>query len=150
MRQVQGTRITRLLTVLVVVGCLAGIGASAASARNEVFHFTYNDNDGSAWGNVKCHGRIIYNKKYPSDGPNEGGKETEKCVSTEPGGKLTGFFEPSEIYTGYWESDYYHFGAAENTQKFPSSLTIKVAANFESYKVTAIYPPGGNPPVEEG
>jgi hypothetical protein len=148
MRQVQRTRFRRLLTALIAACCIAAIGAGTASAASTIFNFSYNDNDGSAWGNVSCHGRILYNKKYPSDGVNEGGKETEKCVSTEPGGKLTGYFEPGEIYHGYWESDYYHFGALENTQKFPSSLTIKVAANFESYKVTAIYPAAGNP--EEG
>jgi hypothetical protein len=147
MRQLR-TRTGRLLTALVAVLCVAAIGAAAASAHSEIFNFSYNNTDGSAWGNVSCHGRIVYSPRYPSDGPNEGGKETELCRSTEPGGKLTGYFEPGEIYHGYWESDYYHFGALENTQKFPSSLTIKVAANFKSYKVFARYPAAGNP--EEG
>ena len=84
----------------------------------------------------------------PLGRPQRGRQGNRACRSTEPGGKLTGYFEPGEIYHGYWESDYYHFGAAENTQKFPSSLTIKVAANFKSYRVIAVYPAVGNP--EEG
>jgi hypothetical protein len=136
--------------VLIAGGCLAAVTASPALATPPVVkegNFEYGDGDGSAWGNVSCHARLVINKNHPSDGPNEGGKEVEKCVSTEPGGKLTGYFTPGEEYTGYWESDFYHFLApmfgGENTSKLPTTVRIKVAKNFESFHVYATYPAEG-------
>ncbi len=132
--------------VLLVGACLAAVAAAPAGATPIIKEgsFTYGPNDGSAWGNVSCHAKLVINKKNPSAGPNEGGKESEKCVSTEPEGKLTGYFTPGEEYHGYWESDFYHFLApefgGENTSKLPMTLTIKVAKNFKSFRVYATYP----------
>jgi hypothetical protein len=88
----------------------------------------------SAYGAVHCEGKLIVSKKYPG-----GGKEVEKCTSTEPGGKLTGYFTPGQEYTGYWESDYYATVGKPGVQ--PSSVLIKVAKNFKSFRVvSAVYP----------
>jgi hypothetical protein len=140
----------RLGVSLLAACCIAVVAASSAAAANEVKEgtFTYNETNGSAWGEVECHAKLIINKKYPSDGPNEGGKETEKCTSLAPGGKLTGYFNPGEEYHGYWESDFYHFVAptypgGANTSKAPSMLTIKIAKNLKSFKVLATYPAAG-------
>ncbi|HEX3910610.1 MAG TPA: hypothetical protein VHW67_07920 [Solirubrobacteraceae bacterium] len=148
MHRTFSTRLGRLASALLAVACFAAVAAMPAGAATTVTeaNFEYGPNSGSAWGNVSCHAKLIVSKKFPSNGPNEGGKEVERCVSTESEGKLTGFFTPGEVYDGYWESDYYHFAATENTTKFPSSLTIKVAKNFKSYRVVATYPAAGNPP----
>ncbi len=141
---------TRKVGALMIAGgCVAAIAAAPAGAATvKEGTFSYGDGDGSAWGNVTCKAKLVISKAYPSDGPNEGGKETEKCVSTEPGG-LTGYFTPGSEYHGYWESDFYHFLAPEfggsNTTKFPSTLTIKVAKNNKSFRVYATYPAAGNP-----
>jgi hypothetical protein len=141
--------LARVAGVLLAVACVAAIAAMPASAATVTeANFEYGPNNGSAWGNISCHAKLVVSKKYPSEGANEGGKEVEKCVSTEPGGKLTGFFTPGEEYHGYWESDFYHFATAENTSKLPSSVTIKVAKSFRSFRVVAIYPAAGNPPEE--
>jgi hypothetical protein len=150
MKETFNARLARLAGAVVAAACVVALAAVSASAATTVTeaNFEYGPNNGSAWGNVSCHAKLVVSKKFPSGGPGEGGKEVEKCVSTEPGGKLTGFFTPGQEYHGYWESDYYHFATAENTTKFPSSLTIKVAKNFKSYRVVAIYPADGNPPEE--
>ncbi len=140
----------RVASALVVLCSLLVVAAPAGATQvKKEGTFEYGEGSGSAWGNVRCHDVLTISKEYPSDGPNEGGLEREKCVSTEPGGKLTGFFTPGEEYHGYWESDFYHFLApefgGENTQKFPSTLTIKVAKSFKSFRVVAVYPPAGNP-----
>lgn len=143
------SRMANALGVLLVVcSVLSAVAAPAGAATKKQGTFEYGEGMGSAWGNVSCHDTLTISKKYLSNSPNEGGLEREKCVSTEPDGKLTGFFTPGQEYNGYWESDFYHFLApsfgGENTQKFPSTLTIKVAKNFKSFRVTAVYPPAGN------
>ncbi len=135
--------------VLIAGGCFAAMSAPALAVTPIVKEgtFEYGEGMGSAWGNVSCHAKLTITKNYPSDGPNEGGKEHEKCVSTEPNGKLTGFFTPGQEYTGYWESDFYHFLApqfgGENTSKLPTTVKINVAKNFKSFKVFATYPAEG-------
>jgi hypothetical protein len=142
------TLMMRAGTVLAAT-CWVAVTAGSATAAVTVHEgsFEYGPSNGSAWGNVKCHDKLVVSKNYPSAGPNSGGKEKELCVSTEPGGKLTGYFNPGEEYHGYWESDFYHFLASgfggENTSKLPSTVTIKVAENFKSFKVFAIYPEAG-------
>jgi hypothetical protein len=127
---------------LVVVGLaavmVAAITAASASAAGKYETKSYEANYTSAYGSVHCVGKFKVSKSYPGD-MEEGGREHEVCKSTEPGGKLTGYFHPGETYTGYWESDYYATIGKDDVQ--PTSVEIKVANNFKSFKViAAVYP----------
>jgi hypothetical protein len=126
--------VKNLAMSMLLAGVLLTVAAAAASAANTPYETNYS----SAYGAVHCVGKLIVNKTYPGNA-NEGGKEVEKCTSTEPSGKLTGYFSPGEEYTGYWESDYYATIGKFGVQ--PTSVLIKVSKSFKSFKVrSAIYP----------
>lgn len=127
-------RIVRLATALLTTGIVVAVMAVPASATTKTSYVT---DYASAYGAVHCVGKLRIDKKYPGNATS-GGLEQEKCVSTEPSGKLTGYFTPGEEYTGYWESDYYATIAEPGVQ--PSSVVIKVAKNFKSFRVRAVYP----------
>jgi hypothetical protein len=134
MRGFIATRAARLMVAALAAGMLAAVAAGPASASSTHYETNYS----SAYGAVHCVGRLVTNKKYPSNAT-EGGKEVERCTSTEPGGKLTGYFTAGEEYTGYWESDYYATIGEPGVQ--PTSVLIKVAKNYKSFRVVrAIYP----------
>jgi hypothetical protein len=127
-------KVRRFASALLAAGVLAAVGAGSASAATTHYTTEYT----SEYGKVLCTGRLVVNSKYPGNAT-EGGKEVERCISQEPNGKLTGYFTPGEEYTGYWESDYY--ATIGQPGVHPSSVLIKVAKNFKSFRVvSAVYP----------
>jgi hypothetical protein len=130
-------RLAKLAAALFAATALVAIAAGTAGAATVT---QYTTDYSSAYGSVHCVGHIRDSKTYPGNAT-EGGREVEKCTSTEPEGKLTGYFTPGETYTGYWESDYYATIGQPGVQ--PSSVVIKVAKNFKSFKVRAVYPFAG-------
>ena len=132
----QGTtpaRFAKFVAALFAAAALVAVAAGTASAAATPYTTDYT----SEYGSVHCVGKLHISKARPGNA-NEGGFETEKCTSTEPNGKLTGYFNAGETYTGYWESDYYN--SIGKPGMHPSSVIIKVARNFESFRVKALYP----------
>ncbi|HEX4483271.1 MAG TPA: hypothetical protein VH081_05745 [Solirubrobacteraceae bacterium] len=126
----------KLASATLAACLISALGAGAASAATTRTPFTTEYT--SAYGKVQCVGTLTVDKKYPANAT-EGGLEREKCTSQEPGGKLAGYFSAGEEYTGYWESDYYATIGEFGVQ--PSSVEIKVAKSFKSFKViSAVYP----------
>jgi hypothetical protein len=136
MHSITFPRLGRLTAALATAGLLTAVGAASAGAAPTKTPYTTEYT--SDYGKVLCTGILSTSSKYPGNGT-EGGREREKCVSQEPGGKLTGYFTAGEEYKGYWESDYYTTIGEPGVQ--PSSVTIKVAKNFKSFRVvSAVYP----------
>jgi hypothetical protein len=130
-------KMARFAAVL-AVGLVAAVSAGSAGAAPTT-RTPFTTEYTSAYGKVLCTGTIAVNSiKFPGNAT-EGGREKEKCVSQEPGGKLTGYFTAGETYEGYWESDYYATIGESGVQ--PSSVVIHVAKSFKSFRVvSAIYP----------
>jgi hypothetical protein len=126
-------RLGRITAALATAGLIAAVGAGSAAASTNT-KTPYTTEYTSDYGKVLCTGTIVTNRTYPGT-PTEGGREKEKCVSQEPGGKLTGYFTAGEEYKGYWESDYYTTIGEPGVQ--PTSVTIKVAKNFKSFRVVS-------------
>jgi hypothetical protein len=125
-------RLGRLTAAALTTTAALALAASSAGAATTKTPFVTDYT--SAYGAVHCVGKLVVSTKSPG-----GGKEVEKCTSTEPDGKLTGYFTPGQEYTGYWESDYYATVGKPGVQ--PSSVLIKVAKNFKSFRVvSAVYP----------
>jgi hypothetical protein len=136
MHSITFSRLGRLTAALATAALIAAIGTASASAAATKTPYTTEYT--SDYGKVLCTGILSTSSRYPGNAT-EGGREREKCVSQEPGGKLTGYFMPGEEYKGYWESDYYTTIGEPGVQ--PTSVTIKVAKNFKSFRVvSAIYP----------
>jgi hypothetical protein len=132
-----GRRLSLAFTAVAIVAIATG-GSASAESMKPVRH-TYTTDYTSAYGAVSCTGTLVTSAAYPGNAT-EGGREVEKCVSTEPGGKLTGYFTPGQEYEGYWESDYYATIGEFGVQ--PTSVLIKVSKSFKSFKVVkAVYAP---------
>ncbi|SRR5579871_130356 len=141
MRGMLSSRLGRLTAAALTTAAFAALAATSAGAATT--RTPYVTDYTSAYGAVHCAGKLIINSTNPGNAT-EGGREVEKCTSTEPGGKLTGYFTPGQEYTGYWESDYYATISEFGVQ--PTSILIKVSKNFKSFRVvSAVYPVA--PPV---
>jgi hypothetical protein len=126
-------RLAKFAAAFFAASALVAVAAGTASAATST---PYTTDYTSAYGSVHCVGTLRVSKAHPGNAT-EGGREVERCTSTEPNGKLTGYFTPGETYTGYWESDYYATIGKPGVQ--PSSVTIKVAKNFKWFIVRAVY-----------